>query len=120
MDISLFMKLQKRVRELEQERKRLQISLDKMEELAKRRVRIFNPDSAVPHLRGGVQLFERSEDDEVLPPNEVDCFTSLHMFYLPPLRRLRRRVLPLSRTLKIWPTTVSRYKTDLFLSSDTL
>ncbi|XP_028273403.1 unconventional myosin-Vb isoform X1 [Parambassis ranga] len=37
MDISLFMKLQKRVRELEQERKRLQISLDKMEELAKRR-----------------------------------------------------------------------------------
>uniref|UniRef100_A0A668AK15 Unconventional myosin-Vb n=1 Tax=Myripristis murdjan TaxID=586833 RepID=A0A668AK15_9TELE len=35
MDISLFMKLQKRVRELEQERKRLQISLDKMEELAK-------------------------------------------------------------------------------------
>lgn len=38
MDISLFMKLQKRVRELEQERKRLQISVDKMEELAKRRV----------------------------------------------------------------------------------
>ncbi|XP_078142481.1 unconventional myosin-Vb isoform X1 [Centroberyx gerrardi] len=35
MDISLFMKLQKRVRELEQERKRLQINLDKMEELAK-------------------------------------------------------------------------------------
>uniref|UniRef100_A0A4W6FBW8 Myosin VB n=1 Tax=Lates calcarifer TaxID=8187 RepID=A0A4W6FBW8_LATCA len=35
MDISLFMKLQKRVRELEQERKRLQISVDKMEELAK-------------------------------------------------------------------------------------
>ncbi|XP_026153683.1 unconventional myosin-Vb isoform X2 [Mastacembelus armatus] len=37
MDISLFMKLQKRVRELEQERKRLQINLDKMEELTKRR-----------------------------------------------------------------------------------
>ncbi|XP_060930749.1 unconventional myosin-Vb [Limanda limanda] len=35
MDISLFMKLQKRVRELEQERKRLQTSVDKMEELAK-------------------------------------------------------------------------------------
>ncbi|KAF7651726.1 hypothetical protein LDENG_00106440, partial [Lucifuga dentata] len=35
MDISLFMKLQKRVRELEQERKRLQIRLDRMEELAK-------------------------------------------------------------------------------------
>lgn len=38
MDISLFMKLQKRVRELELERKRLQSSLDKMEDLAKRKV----------------------------------------------------------------------------------
>ncbi|KAM7392264.1 hypothetical protein PAMA_007401 [Pampus argenteus] len=37
MDISLFMKLQKRVRELEQERKRLQASVDKMEELARRK-----------------------------------------------------------------------------------
>ncbi|XP_063066308.1 unconventional myosin-Vb isoform X2 [Engraulis encrasicolus] len=37
MDISLFMKLQKRVRELEQERKRLQSSLEKMEDLAKRK-----------------------------------------------------------------------------------
>ncbi|XP_037607713.1 unconventional myosin-Vb isoform X3 [Sebastes umbrosus] len=37
MDISLFVKLQKRVRELEQERKRLQVNLDKMEELSKRR-----------------------------------------------------------------------------------
>ncbi|XP_047426087.1 unconventional myosin-Vb isoform X1 [Mugil cephalus] len=37
MDISLFMKLQKRVRELEQERKRLQSNVDKMEELAKRK-----------------------------------------------------------------------------------
>ncbi|XP_035995762.1 unconventional myosin-Vb isoform X2 [Fundulus heteroclitus] len=37
MDISLFMKLQKRVRELETERKRLQLNLDKMEELAKRK-----------------------------------------------------------------------------------
>ncbi|XP_035247221.1 unconventional myosin-Vb isoform X3 [Anguilla anguilla] len=37
MDISVFMKLQKRVRELEQERKRLQASLDKAEELAKRK-----------------------------------------------------------------------------------
>ncbi|KAM9307383.1 unconventional myosin-Vb isoform 3-T3 [Pholidichthys leucotaenia] len=37
MDISLFMKLQKRVRELEQERKRLQTTVDKMEELAKRK-----------------------------------------------------------------------------------
>uniref|UniRef100_A0A8C9ZTK0 Myosin VB n=1 Tax=Sander lucioperca TaxID=283035 RepID=A0A8C9ZTK0_SANLU len=36
MDISLFMKLQKRVRELEMERKRLQANVDKMEELAKR------------------------------------------------------------------------------------
>ena len=38
MDISLFMKLQKRVRELEQERKRLQTNLDKMEELATHKV----------------------------------------------------------------------------------
>uniref|UniRef100_H2MVU3 Myosin VB n=1 Tax=Oryzias latipes TaxID=8090 RepID=H2MVU3_ORYLA len=37
MDISLFMKLQKRVRELEQERKRLQLNLDKMEELSRRK-----------------------------------------------------------------------------------
>ncbi|XP_056289192.1 unconventional myosin-Vb [Pseudoliparis swirei] len=37
MDIGLFMKLQKRVRELEQERKRLQLSLEKMEALGKRR-----------------------------------------------------------------------------------
>ncbi|XP_067231805.1 unconventional myosin-Vb isoform X1 [Chanodichthys erythropterus] len=35
MDLSVFMKLQKRVRELEQERKRLQTNLDKVEELSK-------------------------------------------------------------------------------------
>lgn len=58
MDISLFMKLQKRVRELEQERKRLQSNVDKMEELANRRVMmlkmllfisfpyIFNPETS--------------------------------------------------------------------------
>ncbi|MEQ2204127.1 hypothetical protein XENOCAPTIV_008351, partial [Xenoophorus captivus] len=37
MDISVFLKLQKRVRELETENKRLQVNLDKMEELAKRK-----------------------------------------------------------------------------------
>uniref|UniRef100_A0A8C9SH35 Myosin VB n=1 Tax=Scleropages formosus TaxID=113540 RepID=A0A8C9SH35_SCLFO len=37
MDIGVFMKLQKRVRELEQERRRLQTNLEKMEELAKRK-----------------------------------------------------------------------------------
>ncbi|XP_070408592.1 unconventional myosin-Vb isoform X2 [Nothobranchius furzeri] len=37
MDIGLFLKLQKRVRELEVERKRLQVNLDKMEELSKRK-----------------------------------------------------------------------------------
>ncbi|XP_060792081.1 unconventional myosin-Vb isoform X2 [Neoarius graeffei] len=37
-DISVFMKLQKRVRELEQERKRLQTNLEKMEELSKHKV----------------------------------------------------------------------------------
>ncbi|KAG7321111.1 hypothetical protein KOW79_015526 [Hemibagrus wyckioides] len=36
-DISVFMKLQKRVRELEQERKRLQTNLEKMEELNKQK-----------------------------------------------------------------------------------
>uniref|UniRef100_A0A4W5PX44 Myosin VB n=1 Tax=Hucho hucho TaxID=62062 RepID=A0A4W5PX44_9TELE len=38
MDIGVFMKLQKRVRELEQERKRLQVNLEKMEDQAKRKV----------------------------------------------------------------------------------
>ena len=38
MDISIFMKLQKRVRELELERKRMQANIDKMEELAKSKV----------------------------------------------------------------------------------
>ncbi|XP_076835832.1 unconventional myosin-Vb isoform X2 [Brachyhypopomus gauderio] len=38
MDLSVFMKLQKRVRELELERKKLQTSLDKMEELSSRKV----------------------------------------------------------------------------------
>ncbi|XP_069043010.1 unconventional myosin-Vb isoform X1 [Lepisosteus oculatus] len=37
MDMSLFMKLQKRVRELEQERRRLQADMEKMEELVKRK-----------------------------------------------------------------------------------
>ncbi|XP_030623904.1 unconventional myosin-Vb [Chanos chanos] len=37
MDISVFMKLQKRVRELEQERRRLQSNMEKMEDLAKRK-----------------------------------------------------------------------------------
>ncbi|CAB1318320.1 unnamed protein product [Coregonus sp. 'balchen'] len=37
MDIGVFMKLQKRVRELEQERKRLQVNLEKMEDQAKRK-----------------------------------------------------------------------------------
>nr|XP_023664120.1 unconventional myosin-Vb isoform X2 [Paramormyrops kingsleyae] len=37
MDITLFLKLQKRVRELEQERRKLQVNLEKMEELANRK-----------------------------------------------------------------------------------
>lgn len=41
MDISLFMKLQKRVRELEQERKRLQIDLERVEDSAKSTVKMF-------------------------------------------------------------------------------
>lgn len=71
MDISLFMKLQKRVRELEQERKRLQSNVDRMEELAKRRVKllnmllspsfsdpIYNLCLPVPGLRGGACSLE--------------------------------------------------------------
>lgn len=42
MDISLFMKLQKRVRELEQERRRLQAAVEKMEELNRRKVMRLN------------------------------------------------------------------------------
>ncbi|XP_053334559.1 unconventional myosin-Vb isoform X1 [Clarias gariepinus] len=42
-DISVFMKLQKRVRELEQERKRLQTNLEKMEELNKQKVTEAKP-----------------------------------------------------------------------------
>lgn len=41
MDLSVFMKLQKRVRELEQERKRLQTNLDKVEELSKHKACLF-------------------------------------------------------------------------------
>lgn len=41
-DISVFMKLQKRVRELEQERKRLQTNLEKMEELSKQKVSVVH------------------------------------------------------------------------------
>lgn len=44
MDIGLFMKLQKRVRELEGERKRLQASVDKMEELHKRKVTVVKQE----------------------------------------------------------------------------
>ncbi|KTF75669.1 hypothetical protein cypCar_00017703, partial [Cyprinus carpio] len=41
MDLSVFMKLQKRVRELEQERKRLQTNLEKVEELSKHKACAF-------------------------------------------------------------------------------
>ncbi len=40
-DLSVFMKLQKRVRELEQERKRLQTNLEKVEELSKHKACVF-------------------------------------------------------------------------------
>lgn len=46
MDISLFMKLQKRVRELEQERRRLQTSVEKMEELNRRKVIRFHTEES--------------------------------------------------------------------------
>uniref|UniRef100_A0A672LTI9 Unconventional myosin-Vb n=1 Tax=Sinocyclocheilus grahami TaxID=75366 RepID=A0A672LTI9_SINGR len=44
MDLSVFMKLQKRVRELEQERKRLQTNLEKVEELSKRKACLFRQE----------------------------------------------------------------------------
>ncbi len=40
-DLSVFLKLQKRVRELEQERKRLQTNLEKVEELSKHKACVF-------------------------------------------------------------------------------
>lgn len=51
MDISLFMKLQKRVRELEQERRRLQTTVDKMEELNRRKVMRLNTGEESPQMR---------------------------------------------------------------------
>lgn len=44
MDIGLFMKLQKRVRELEGERKRLQASVEKMEEINMRKVTVMKQE----------------------------------------------------------------------------
>uniref|UniRef100_A0A671RKN9 Unconventional myosin-Vb n=1 Tax=Sinocyclocheilus anshuiensis TaxID=1608454 RepID=A0A671RKN9_9TELE len=44
MDLSVFMKLQKRVRELEQERKRLQTNLEKVEELSTRKACLFRQE----------------------------------------------------------------------------
>uniref|UniRef100_A0A671RK40 Unconventional myosin-Vb n=1 Tax=Sinocyclocheilus anshuiensis TaxID=1608454 RepID=A0A671RK40_9TELE len=46
MDLSVFMKLQKRVRELEQERKRLQTNLEKVEELSTRKACLFDDINA--------------------------------------------------------------------------
>lgn len=45
MDMTVFLKLQKRVRELEQERKKLQVQLDKREQ----------QDSKKAQVRGGLQ-----------------------------------------------------------------
>uniref|UniRef100_A0A673N4C7 Unconventional myosin-Vb-like n=1 Tax=Sinocyclocheilus rhinocerous TaxID=307959 RepID=A0A673N4C7_9TELE len=51
MDLSVFMKLQKRVRELEQERKRLQTNLEKVEELSTRKAYDINADLAYNSLK---------------------------------------------------------------------
>lgn len=50
MDIGLFMKLQKRVRELEGERKRLQISMEKMEEINQRKVTLTKQEQKLRNL----------------------------------------------------------------------
>uniref|UniRef100_A0A673NDN6 Unconventional myosin-Vb-like n=1 Tax=Sinocyclocheilus rhinocerous TaxID=307959 RepID=A0A673NDN6_9TELE len=47
MDLSVFMKLQKRVRELEQERKRLQTNLEKVEELSTRKPMISTSEDDI-------------------------------------------------------------------------
>lgn len=82
MDIGLFLKLQKRVRELEQERKRLQVNLDKMEELARRKVDSSPRDGSAERLL-----------------NSPHC-NSLSFF-----RARNQEVQFLSRRPQIWPTT---------------
>uniref|UniRef100_A0A8C7RQF8 Myosin VB n=1 Tax=Oncorhynchus mykiss TaxID=8022 RepID=A0A8C7RQF8_ONCMY len=52
MDIGVFMKLQKRVRELEQERKRLQVNLEKMED----QMHTFSFSELRPCIRGRLAL----------------------------------------------------------------
>ncbi|XP_072517689.1 unconventional myosin-Vb isoform X2 [Salminus brasiliensis] len=54
MDLSVFMKLQKRVRELEQERKRLQTNLEKMEELSQHKA--IDPKNSTSEVDGNADL----------------------------------------------------------------
>ncbi|XP_017163246.1 unconventional myosin-Vb isoform X3 [Poecilia reticulata] len=63
MDISLFLKLQKRVRELETERKRLQVNLDKMEELAKPKGP--EPKTPTPDVATGDLAYNNLKESEV-------------------------------------------------------
>lgn len=58
-DISVFMKLQKRVRELEQERKRLQTNLEKMEELSKQKVSVVHAVRVEFMVRSKVLLSQK-------------------------------------------------------------
>ncbi|KAM4719666.1 unconventional myosin-Vb isoform 3-T3 [Anableps anableps] len=68
MDISLFMKLQKRVRELETERKRLQVNLDKMEELAKRKGP--EPKSPTPDVEAADLAYNNLKRQELETENK--------------------------------------------------
>ncbi|XP_049321998.1 unconventional myosin-Vb isoform X4 [Astyanax mexicanus] len=54
MDLSVFMKLQKRVRDLEQERKRLQTNLEKMEELSQHKA--IDPKNSTSEVDGNTDL----------------------------------------------------------------
>ncbi|KAG7265483.1 hypothetical protein CRUP_006784 [Coryphaenoides rupestris] len=71
MDLSVFMKLQKRVRELEQERKRLQSHIDKMEELARARVSAATElESENKKLKNDLNELRKTVSDRA--PNDDD------------------------------------------------
>lgn len=87
MDIGLFMKLQKRVRELEGERKRLQASVDKMEELHKRKVTVAKQENELEIFLEGriLKLFCRKKRKKD-PNTDFCCETNKFSFHLKGIR----------------------------------
>lgn len=59
LDMTVFLKLQKRVRELEQERRKLQAQLERREQQDSRKVQVrrLRPQSALPGAQRGVALW---------------------------------------------------------------